>query len=71
MNKKIILMSIKEKHKEKMQNNPNDTNLKLIDKILENELWYLQLDLDTFVDILITLDYTKDEALNLYLSLLS
>lgn len=71
MNKETILLNIEEKLKNKLQSNSNDLNLKLIAKIFETENWYLNIELDTFVNILLDLDFTKEDSLKLYIELIS
>lgn len=39
---------------------------KLITSILKKNDWYLSINLDTFISILIDLGYSKEEALNIY-----
>lgn len=71
MNKETILLNIEEKLKNKLQSNSNDLNLKLIAKIFETENWYLNIELDIFVNILLDLDFTKEDSLKLYIELIS
>ncbi len=39
---------------------------KLITSILKKNDWYLSINLDTFISILIDLGYSKEDALNIY-----
>lgn len=70
MNKLEILQQIEVKLKERIEQDKEDKKLKLISKILEEENWYLKIELNMFLDILMTLDFSKEEALNTYKELL-
>ena len=70
MNKLEILHQIEVKLKERIEQDKEDKKLKLISKILEEENWYLKIELNMFLDILMTLDFSKEEALNTYKELL-
>ena len=70
MNKLEILQQIEVRLKERIEQDKEDKKLKLISKILEEENWYLKIELNMFLDILVTLDFSKEEALNTYKELL-
>ena len=70
MNKLEILQQIEVRLKERIEQDKEDKKLKLISKILEEENWYLKIELNMFLDILMTLDFSKEEALNTYKELL-
>ena len=70
MNKLEILQQIEVRLKERIEQDKEDKKLKLISKILEEENWYLKIELNMFLDILMTLDFSKEEALNIYKELL-
>jgi len=70
MNKLKIVHQIEARLKKKQEQNEKDKKLKLISKILEEENWYLKIELDMFLDILMTLDFSFKESLNIYKELL-
>ena len=70
MNKLEILQQIEVRLKERIEQDKEDKMLKLIRKILVEENWYLKIELNMFLDILVTLDFSKEEALNTYKELL-
>ena len=62
MVKKEVLKDIKNKVDNLDSNKKND----LIKTITKNEIWYYDMDIDSVIDILITLGYDKNTAINIY-----
>lgn len=62
MKKEIILAEINGN----IKNVENFKKKKVIQTILNNPKWYIDVTLDTFINILFDLGYTKEKSIELY-----
>lgn len=57
--------------KSKLDNIEDERKKKIITSIINNENWYKEISFDTFISILLDLNYSKEEAKDMYTNLLT